>query len=69
MKLLKDILYRAGIEEVVGSTNVAIENVCIDSRQAKKFSLFIAVKGTQMDGHDYIKVRWPLFARSFLKTL
>lgn len=54
MKLLKDILYRAGIEEVVGSTNVAIENVCIDSRQAKKFSLFVAVKGTQMDGHDYI---------------
>lgn len=55
MKLLKDILYRAGIEEVVGSTNVAIENVCIDSRQAKKFSLFVAVKGTQMDGHDYIE--------------
>ena len=54
MKLLKDILYRAGIEEVVGSTNVAIENVCIDSRQARKFSLFVAVKGTQMDGHDYI---------------
>ena len=54
MKLLKDILYRAGIEEVVGSTNVAIENVCIDSREAKKFSLFIAVSGTQMDGHDYI---------------
>ncbi len=54
MKLLKDILYKAGIEEVVGSTNVAIENVCIDSRQAKKFSLFVAVKGTQMDGHDYI---------------
>lgn len=54
MKLLLDILYRAGIEEVVGSTNVAIENICIDSRLAKKFSLFIAVKGTQMDGHEYI---------------
>ena len=54
MKLLKDILYKAGIEEVIGSTNVAIENICIDSRQAKKFSLFIAVKGTAMDGHDYI---------------
>jgi UDP-N-acetylmuramoyl-L-alanyl-D-glutamate--2,6-diaminopimelate ligase len=54
MKLLKDILYKAGLEEVVGSTNVAIENVCIDSRQAKKFSLFVAVKGTQTDGHDYI---------------
>jgi UDP-N-acetylmuramoyl-L-alanyl-D-glutamate--2,6-diaminopimelate ligase len=54
MKLLKDILYKAGIEEVIGSTNVAIENICINSRQAKKFSLFIAVKGTAMDGHDYI---------------
>lgn len=54
MKLLKDILYRAGIEEVIGSTNVAIENICIDSRQAKKFSLFIAVRGTLSDGHDFI---------------
>jgi UDP-N-acetylmuramoyl-L-alanyl-D-glutamate--2,6-diaminopimelate ligase len=54
MKLLKDILYRAGIEEVVGSTNVAIESICIDSRQAKKFSVFIAVKGTLVDGHEFI---------------
>ena len=54
MKLLKDILYKAGIEEVIGSTNVAIENICIDSREAKKFSLFIAVKGTEVDGHKYI---------------
>ena len=54
MKLLKDILYKAGIEEVIGSTNVAIENICIDSRQAKKFSLFIAVKGMAVDGHKFI---------------
>ena len=54
MKLLKDILYRAGIEEVIGSTNVAIENVCIDSRHAKKFSLFVAVNGTLNDGHNFI---------------
>ena len=55
MKLLKDILYRAGIEEVIGSTNVAIESICIDSRLAKKFSLFIAVKGTLVDGHKFIE--------------
>lgn len=55
MKLLKDILYRAGIEEVVGSTNIAIENVCIDSREAKKFSLFVAVNGTLSNGHDFIE--------------
>ncbi|MGB0918840.1 MAG: Mur ligase family protein, partial [Flavobacteriales bacterium] len=55
MKLLKDILYKAGIEEVIGSTNVAIENICIDSRLAKKFSLFIAAKGTLVDGHKFIQ--------------
>lgn len=54
MKLLKDILYRAGIEEVIGSTNVAIESICIDSREVKKFSVFIAVKGTLVDGHKFI---------------
>lgn len=54
MKLLKDIIYKAGIEEVIGSTQVAIEKVCFDSREIEKFSLFIAVSGTQVDGHKYI---------------
>ncbi|MDP6909508.1 MAG: Mur ligase family protein, partial [Flavobacteriales bacterium] len=55
MKLLKDILYRAGIEEVIGSTNVAIESICGDSRAATKFSLFFAIKGLEQDGHAYIE--------------
>ena len=54
MKLLKDILYKAGIIEVVGSTNVAITALTFDSRKIEKDSLFIAVKGTQNDGHVYI---------------
>lgn len=54
MKLLKDIIYKAGIEEVIGSTQLAIEKICFDSRQIEKFSLFIAVTGTQVDGHKYI---------------
>jgi UDP-N-acetylmuramoyl-L-alanyl-D-glutamate--2,6-diaminopimelate ligase len=54
MKLLKDILYKTGIEEVVGSTQVAIEKICFDSREVEKFSLFVAVTGTQVDGHKYI---------------
>ncbi len=55
MKLLKDIIYKAGIEEVLGSTQVAIEKICFDSREIEKFSLFIAVSGTQVDGHQFIK--------------
>jgi UDP-N-acetylmuramoyl-L-alanyl-D-glutamate--2,6-diaminopimelate ligase len=54
MKLLKDILYKAGIIEVVGSTNVAITAISFDSRKVEKDSLFAAVKGTLSDGHKYI---------------
>jgi UDP-N-acetylmuramoyl-L-alanyl-D-glutamate--2,6-diaminopimelate ligase len=54
MKLLKDILYKAGLIEVVGSTNVAIMAISFDSRKIEKDSLFVAVKGTQSDGHEYI---------------
>jgi UDP-N-acetylmuramoyl-L-alanyl-D-glutamate--2,6-diaminopimelate ligase len=54
MKLLKDILYKTGIEEVVGSTQMAIEKICFDSREVETFSLFIAISGTQVDGHQFI---------------
>lgn len=55
MKLLKDILYKTGIEEVIGSTQVAIEKICFDSREVEKFSLFVAVSGTQVDGHQFVE--------------
>lgn len=54
MKLLKDILYKSGLEEVVGSTNVAISSICFDSRKVQNYSLFIATKGVQVDGHEFI---------------
>lgn len=54
MKLLKDILYKARLEQVVGSTNAAIEHITFDSRAVKPFTAFIAIKGTKSDGHDFI---------------
>ncbi len=54
MKLLKDILFRSRIQQVFGSTNVAIEHITMDSRDVKPFSLFVAVVGVSVDGHDYI---------------
>lgn len=54
MKLLKDILYKSRLLEVIGSTNVAVESITMDSRAVKPFSLFIAVKGVTVDGHHYI---------------
>ena len=38
-----------------GSVEVAISDIAIDSRLVQPGSLFIAVKGTQADGHDYIE--------------
>ena len=54
MKILKDILYKARIVDVVGSTNVAIEAVQFDSRQVQPNTLFVAIKGASVDGHQFI---------------
>lgn len=54
MKILKDILYKSGILDIDGSTNIAIQGIVFDSRQVRKDSLFVAVRGTAVDGHDYI---------------
>lgn len=54
MKLLKDIIYSVRIENVVGSTNIAIEHMAFDSRVVAQYSLFVAVEGTQVDGHLFI---------------
>ncbi len=54
MKLLSDILYKVRLEEVIGSTHIAISNITFDSRKVRKDSLFIATKGTSVDGHQFI---------------
>jgi UDP-N-acetylmuramoyl-L-alanyl-D-glutamate--2,6-diaminopimelate ligase len=55
MAELKDILYKVSLTSTYGDMTVSVDSVCFDSRQAKPGALFIAVKGTQSDGHDYIK--------------
>lgn len=54
MKLLSEILYKTRMEEILGSTNVAISSVTFDSRTVKKDSLFIATRGTHVNGHKFI---------------
>lgn len=54
MKLLSDILYKVRLEEVVGSTHMAISFVVADSRKVKKGSLFVATRGVTVDGHKFI---------------
>ena len=51
---LKDILTNCNLLEIIGEKDLDILGVCFDSRKAAPGSLFFAVKGTQVDGHDYI---------------
>ncbi len=53
-KNLRDILYKAGLVEVTGSTDIPIGFVEFDSRKVSKGALFVAVKGLTTDGHLYI---------------
>jgi UDP-N-acetylmuramoyl-L-alanyl-D-glutamate--2,6-diaminopimelate ligase len=39
---------------VTGSADIMINNIVSDSRAVKKGDLFVAVRGTKVDGHDYI---------------
>lgn len=54
MKLLQDILYQVPINAIHGSTEKQIGKICTDSREAVPGCLFIALKGIQSDGHQYI---------------
>ena len=54
MKELSSIIRNINPTEIVGSLTIRIADLQIDSRQVKKGSLFIALTGTQVDGHDFI---------------
>ncbi|MCW5520068.1 UDP-N-acetylmuramoyl-L-alanyl-D-glutamate--2,6-diaminopimelate ligase [Aureitalea sp. L0-47] len=56
MILLKDILYKVSIEKTVGTTAVAIGNIHFDSRKVELNDVFVAIRGTVSDGHDFIKM-------------
>ncbi len=52
---LKNILIGLEGLKVKGDLNIDITNIESDSRNIKENGLFIAVKGFDVDGHDYIK--------------
>lgn len=55
MKKLSDILYRAGVTRIEGNPHREISGIRFDSRQVRPGDLFIAVRGTQADGHHFIE--------------
>ncbi|UOY07585.1 UDP-N-acetylmuramoyl-L-alanyl-D-glutamate--2,6-diaminopimelate ligase [Muricauda sp. SCSIO 64092] len=54
MKLLKDILYGVGLKAVHGDTSVMVNAIHFDSRKIAMDDVFVAIPGTQIDGHQFI---------------
>lgn len=55
MIILRDILYKVAIEAVKGSTDIAIHKMDFDSRKIAQNDVFVAIRGSVSDGHEYIQ--------------
>ena len=55
MKVLSDILKSVKVTQVIGNTEMPVTDIVFDSRKVQLACLFVAVKGTQADGHDFIE--------------
>ena len=55
MSTLKDILYKVAIEAVKGPTDIAINKIDFDSRKIEANDVFVAIRGSISDGHDFIE--------------
>lgn len=55
MIILKEIIYKVAIEAVKGSTDIAINKMEFDSRNIEANDVFVAIRGTISNGHDYIE--------------
>lgn len=55
MNILKDILYKVHLEAVQGATDIAVNKIEFDSRKVELNDVFVAIRGTLSDGHDFIE--------------
>ncbi|MBN7813638.1 UDP-N-acetylmuramoyl-L-alanyl-D-glutamate--2,6-diaminopimelate ligase [Algoriphagus sp. H41] len=54
MKVLKDILYKVSLTSTIGDMEREVSGIVFDSRKVEAGSAFVAVAGTQVDGHEFI---------------
>lgn len=66
MSILKDILYKVAIEAVKGSTEITIGKIDFDSRKIVQNDVFVAIRGTISDGHDFISKAIELGAKAIV---
>lgn len=53
---MKKLLQNVSIIETIGNKDIDITDICFDSREVTEGCLFMAVRGTQSDGHQFIDI-------------
>ena len=53
-KKLQDLLTHVEVDQIVGDSSANINDVTCDSRQVRQGSLFVAVRGVNVDAHQFI---------------
>jgi UDP-N-acetylmuramoyl-L-alanyl-D-glutamate--2,6-diaminopimelate ligase len=54
VKTLAEIIEKLEVKQIKGSSQVSVLDICFDSRKVITGSLFVATRGTQTDGHNFI---------------
>lgn len=63
---LQELLSGIDVIEIVGDNQINISGIVSDSRKTSKGSLFVALKGVQVDGHQYISNAIDLGAKAII---
>lgn len=63
---LQELLKNIQPVQIIGDAEVEVSGINIDSRKIKEGHLFVAMKGTQVDGHKFIPKAIELGAKSVL---
>ena len=62
---LQELLKNIKPIQIIGDAEIEVTGVNIDSRKIKDGHLFVAMKGTQVDGHKFIPKAIELGAKSY----
>jgi UDP-N-acetylmuramoyl-L-alanyl-D-glutamate--2,6-diaminopimelate ligase len=69
MKALKDILYKVSLVSTYGDMDSSVAHIAFDSRKVQQGTAFVAISGTQVDGHQFIDQALQNGATSVICTM